>query len=66
MPLIRKILKRNYLDKLGMFQSFSLGLIRSDYMIDNKIEKLSVKQVEMNTIASSLAGLCTQFSLLHR
>lgn len=35
-------------------------------MVDSKNDNLIVKQVEINTIASSLAGLSTQFSLMHR
>lgn len=45
------------------FQRFSLGLLRSDYMvhINNKI-----KQVEINTIASSFGGIGTQMSICNR
>lgn len=50
----------------GFAQSYSLGLLRSDYMVDDKNETLNIRQVEINTIASSLAGLGTQFTLLHR
>ncbi|XP_044747047.1 glutathione synthetase-like isoform X2 [Coccinella septempunctata] len=40
----------------GITQRISLGLLRSDYMVNTKTSN-SIKQVEINTIASSLAGL---------
>ncbi|XP_065212366.1 glutathione synthetase-like isoform X2 [Planococcus citri] len=53
--------------KEGFTQSFGLGIFRSDYMIDVKNEiSLSIRQVEINTIASSFAGLSSKLSLLHR
>ncbi|XP_011315519.1 glutathione synthetase [Fopius arisanus] len=38
----------------GFAQKISLGLLRSDYMLDNDSK---IKQVEVNTMASSFAGL---------
>lgn len=45
------------------FQRYSLGLVRSDYMIhkNNKI-----KQVEINTIASSFGGIGTRIPVFNR
>jgi len=45
-------------------QSRCLGLLRSDYLLD-VCNSTSVKQVEMNTIASSFAGL-TSSAPTHR
>lgn len=47
----------------GFGQSISIGLLRSDYMlhVDNKI-----KQVELNTIASSFGSLATTVTEYHR
>lgn len=49
--------------KEGLSQTFSLGLLRSDYLPDSDG---SLKQVEMNTIASSMAGLISSVELIHR
>lgn len=49
----------------GVTQKFSLGLIRSDYMANTSCQN-KIKQVEINTIASSLAGVCTCISSLNR
>ncbi|KAF2158099.1 glutathione synthetase large chain [Myriangium duriaei CBS 260.36] len=53
----------------GYVQDLSLGLFRSDYMVDVESETkgttTSIKQVEFNTIASSFGGLSTQVSALH-
>ncbi|XP_046453550.1 glutathione synthetase-like isoform X2 [Daphnia pulex] len=38
------------------------GLFRCDYMLDRD----AVRQVEINTIASSFAGICTRVTRLHR
>ncbi|XP_045461190.1 glutathione synthetase-like isoform X2 [Harmonia axyridis] len=40
----------------GITQRISLGLLRSDYMVNTKTSN-SIKQVEINTIASSFAGI---------
>jgi len=48
----------------GFAQSRCLGLLRSDYLLD-VCNSTSVKQVEMNTIASSFAGL-TSSARTHR
>jgi len=52
-----------------------LGILRSDYMLhsgtknqgndDNDIVEYSIKQVELNTIASSFAGLASSVAKLH-
>lgn len=51
-------------------KSLSLGIFRSDYMVHNgpteQDSKLSIKQVEFNTIASSFGGLAAKVSDLHR
>ncbi|KAI4504794.1 hypothetical protein M0802_000344 [Mischocyttarus mexicanus] len=49
----------------GFAQDISLGLLRSDYLLHNGISK-EIKQVELNTIASSFAGLSTVVSQYHR
>ncbi|KAM7425571.1 hypothetical protein ABFA07_023021 [Porites harrisoni] len=53
--------------KEGLSQPISLGILRSDYMLDkgNKPDDLSIKQVEINTIASSFGGLSPQVRALH-
>lgn len=43
----------------------SLGLFRSDYMV-HSLESNNIKQVEFNTIASSFAGISSDFQPLHR
>ncbi|XP_026677444.1 glutathione synthetase, chloroplastic-like [Diaphorina citri] len=43
-------------------QTKSLGLVRADYLLDTSL----IKQVEINSIASSLAGIAQQISLLNR
>lgn len=48
----------------GDLQSRCLGLLRSDYILD-VCNSTTVKQVEMNTIASSFAGL-TSSAPTHR
>jgi len=50
------------------FQSLSLGLFRSDYMVHQETtnETPVIKQVEFNTIASSFGGLSSQTSNLHK
>ncbi|KAF2218412.1 hypothetical protein BDZ85DRAFT_323187 [Elsinoe ampelina] len=54
----------------GYVQDLSLGLFRSDYMVnidaDNTTSKASLRQVEFNTIASSFGGLSSQVSALHK
>nr|OQO20522.1 hypothetical protein B0A51_13210 [Rachicladosporium sp. CCFEE 5018] len=56
--------------KEGYAQSLQLGLFRSDYMghvsDSDSDSRLSVKQVEFNTIASSFGGLSSQVAALHR
>ncbi|XP_054727084.1 glutathione synthetase-like isoform X2 [Anastrepha obliqua] len=43
----------------GFGQALSLGLLRSDYLA-HMLEDNSIKQVEINTIASSFGGISTQ------
>jgi glutathione synthase len=45
-----------------------LGILRSDYMLHRRHtdEAYSIQQVELNTIASSFAGLACQVAQLHR
>lgn len=50
---------------MSFLQDISLGLFRSDYLLHNGIDK-EIKQVELNTIASSFAGLSTIVSEYHR
>ncbi|KAK0181266.1 hypothetical protein PV327_003561 [Microctonus hyperodae] len=47
----------------GYAQSYSLGLLRSDYLLNGDLE---IKQVELNTISSSFAGLAPLVSNLHK
>ena len=49
-------------------QTTALGIHRCDYMIDyNSVTKqIDIKQVEMNTIASSLGPLCERLTDLHK
>ncbi|KAL7497846.1 hypothetical protein ACHAWT_007728 [Skeletonema menzelii] len=42
-----------------------LGILRSDYMLHSDIVEYSIKQVELNTIASSFAGLASSVAKLH-
>ncbi|KAL2745192.1 glutathione synthetase-like [Vespula maculifrons] len=51
--------------KEGFAQDISLGLFRSDYLLHNGINK-EIKQVELNTIAASFAGLSKIVSEYHR
>ncbi|KAJ7374658.1 hypothetical protein OS493_004999 [Desmophyllum pertusum] len=54
--------------KEGLSQPISLGIFRSDYMLDGtdeEPENLAIKQVEINTIASSFGGLSPQMRGLH-
>ncbi|XP_968070.1 glutathione synthetase isoform X2 [Tribolium castaneum] len=49
----------------GLTQRASLGLLRSDYMV-NSASTDKIKQVEINTIASSFAGIGTNITVFHR
>uniref|UniRef100_T1J555 Glutathione synthetase n=1 Tax=Strigamia maritima TaxID=126957 RepID=T1J555_STRMM len=49
----------------GLAQSLSLGLIRSDYMLDT-INESCLKQVEINTIAAGFGWMGPISSKLHR
>ena len=44
-------------------QTLKLGLFRSDYLIDQKSEQ--IKQVELNTVSVSFAGLSTKVGEMH-
>lgn len=48
------------------FQQLSLGLIRSDYLLDTSGDVTGIKQVENNTIAASFGGLAPNVADLHR
>ncbi|XP_076249666.1 glutathione synthetase isoform X2 [Calliopsis andreniformis] len=48
--------------KEGFTQTLSLGLLRSDYMLHEN----EIKQVELNTIASSFGGIATMTSQYHK
>ena len=48
--------------KEGYSQTLSLGLLRSDYMLHEN----HIKQVELNTIASSFGGIATIISQYHK
>ncbi|XP_028410101.1 glutathione synthetase-like [Dendronephthya gigantea] len=57
----------------GIAQKLSLGLLRSDYMMnpiseDTKdfVHGYEIKQIEINTIASSFAGIGSRVTGLHR
>lgn len=53
--------------KSGLTKSLQIGMLRSDYMLDTaKSESLSLSQVEVNTIASSFAGLSSRLAPVHR
>ena len=48
-------------------QPVTLALLRSDYMMDTKQgEVTNIKQVEINTMASSMAGHMSKVALMHR
>ncbi|XP_065084778.1 glutathione synthetase-like isoform X2 [Ochlerotatus camptorhynchus] len=50
--------------KEGISQPLSLGLLRSDYLA-NFLESNAIKQVEINTIASSFGGISTFMTPMH-
>jgi glutathione synthase len=47
-----------------VLQPTSLGLFRSDYLLN--CDSGTVKQVEINTIASSFGGISTHLGHFHR
>lgn len=49
---------------IGVSQKNSLGIFRSDYLIDRENDQ--IKQVEFNTISVSFGGLSTKVCELHR
>lgn len=49
----------------GFTQSISLGLLRSDYLL-HSLRDNNILQVELNTIASSFAGIATAITEYHR
>ncbi|RMZ86511.1 hypothetical protein DV736_g6266, partial [Chaetothyriales sp. CBS 134916] len=49
----------------GYADEFSLGMFRSDYMLDTSSKPVSLKQVEFNTISSSFGGLSSLVTQLH-
>uniref|UniRef100_A0A8C2XH47 Glutathione synthetase n=1 Tax=Cyclopterus lumpus TaxID=8103 RepID=A0A8C2XH47_CYCLU len=53
--------------KEGRAQSITLGLNRSDYMLDQEEDgSSSLKQIEINTIAASFGGLASRTPDVHR
>ncbi|XP_069740418.1 glutathione synthetase isoform X2 [Narcine bancroftii] len=51
----------------GITQSITLGINRSDYMFDKKHDQSAcLKQIEINTIAASFAGLAAKVPVVHR
>ncbi|KAG7999752.1 Glutathione synthetase [Nibea albiflora] len=53
--------------KEGRSQSIVLGLNRSDYMLDQKVDgSSSLKQIEINTFAASFGGLSSRTPDVHR
>jgi len=42
-----------------------VGILQSDYMLHQYEGEYSIKQVELNTIASSFAGLASMVAKLH-
>lgn len=50
--------------KAGRAQETSLGLFRSDYMLDDRSQKL--QQIEMNAISVSFAGLTPKLAESHK
>lgn len=53
--------------KEGRSQSIVLGLNRSDYMLDQRDDRLpSLKQIEINTFAASFGGLSSRTPDVHR
>ena len=49
----------------GYTHEYSLGMFRSDYMLDTSSKPTSLKQVEFNTISSSFGGLASLVTQLH-
>ncbi|XP_014680525.1 PREDICTED: glutathione synthetase-like isoform X2 [Priapulus caudatus] len=50
--------------KEGTSQEIHFGMLRSDYMFDTNTKQ--IKQIEVNAIASSFAGLASKVSMFHR
>ncbi|OWB69431.1 nucleotide binding protein [[Candida] boidinii] len=50
--------------EIGIVQPVSLGLFRSDYMLD--LDSNCIKQVEFNTVSVSFGGLSSKISELHK
>lgn len=65
-----------YKNKTKKFQPLCLGLLRSDYMLhcpqgdstisEDLLQQVQLKQIEINTIASSFIGLAENMISLHR
>lgn len=53
-------------DLLLLFQTTTLGIQRSDYMIDIKGNTIGLKQVELNTIAAGNPGLNNRIKGFHQ
>ena len=65
-----KLYKKIYMEDQDTFARSAdlLGILRSDYMLNFKGQgqPLELKQVELNTIAASFAGLAVNVAALHR
>ena len=63
-------LLKNILASGGVRQSLHLGILRSDYMLDEGPESAPVppqlRQIELNTISCSFPALSSKLSLAHR
>lgn len=53
-------------ERQGIVQDLSLGLFRSDYMVQARGTETSIRQVEFNTISCSFGALCEQTSGMHK
>lgn len=53
--------------KIGIIQPLSLGIFRSDYMVNSiEGEKPQIKQIEFNTVSVSFGGLSSKVAELHK
>jgi glutathione synthase len=54
-------------EKIGIVQPLSLGIFRSDYMVNSiEGEKPQIKQVEFNTVSVSFGGLSSKVAEVHK
>lgn len=54
-----------YMKRVVILQPISAGLYRSDYLL-HQAARNGIKQVEINTVASSFGGITTVLTPLHR